>query len=103
MKKEIHFYESVLNVPFVVDIIFNGWYETQCAIQCNKEYIITTQMGLLSTSLFEMGYRIFVHPQAGDAYEIKLGANTCADREIREAHNLFHMWRAGVFCAHSCE
>lgn len=100
--KEIHFYERELHVPADVPYC-KGWYETKQEIQNNVPRIITTQMGLMSLDLIDKGYQIFVHPAEGDSYEIKLGSNTCTDKEIRRAHNIFKMWEAGAFCLRTDE
>lgn len=93
MNKEIHFYVYGEKLP-----VFHSWEETEAQIKNGKSYIKTTQMGLLSTKLFDFGYRIFVHESYDDAYEIVLGSgNERTDKEIRMAHNLFKMWEAGSF------
>lgn len=53
------------------------------------------QMGLFSTRLFELGYRIFIHESPLRQYEIKLGGdNARTNREIKMGHNLFKMWKS---------
>ena len=78
--------------------VLHGWVETVREINSNSPYIFTTQMGLLSTKLFELGYRIFVaNSKDENPFEIRLGSNDCTDREVRMGHNLFKMWQNGEF------
>ena len=91
---EIHFYES--GDFCSADVLLHcDWVGSELAIG-SEEVIHTTQMGLLESRLFDLGYRIFVHTYNG-MYEIKLGQNDCTDKEIRKEHNLFKMWLAGAF------
>lgn len=93
MKKEIHFYEYDKEEP-----IFCSWNTTQNQIKIGKSIIHTTQMGLLSTELFELGYRIFIHESKTEFYEIIFGSqNERTNREIKMGHNLFKMWESGEF------
>ena len=93
---EIHFYESQQSLPTNVDQYY-GWVDTVGAIIGGVEKIHTTQMGLLSTKLFEDRYRIFVHSCDGEMYEIKLGQNENTGRVIKMKNNLFNLWRTGEF------
>lgn len=94
--KEIHFYEYN-DTREELDMI-HSWNDTMEAIGISKVNINTTQMGLLSTDLFSLGYKIFVHESSEESYEIVLGDdNTRTNRTIRVAHNLFKMWRANEF------
>lgn len=93
---EIHFYDSQLNFPADVDQYY-GWVDTIRAINSEVKKIHTTQMGILTTLLFEHGYKIFIHPYDADPYEIKLGVNDCTMREIRMGNNLFNLWQSGEF------
>ena len=71
-EKEIHFYERDLDVPADKPYC-RCWYETERVVQNGAPYIITTQMGFLSTNLIEAGYRVFIHPANGVQYEIRRG------------------------------
>ena len=86
---EIHFYEDESACKNCI----HGWSETVNAISSKQPIIRTTQMGLLGTYLFQKGYRIFL----GDDTEIKLGINKCTDREIKEGHDLFRLWKNSEF------
>lgn len=94
---EIHFYEDADRCPDGV-ILHCDWVGTQRAIDERCPYIDTTQMGLLSTTLLHFGYRVFIHPQRGDSYEITFqGDEADPDRSVRLAQNMFRMWAGGVF------
>lgn len=101
---EIHFYESIYTLVnregsiSGTDVYYTSWCETEEAINKGQKIIRTTQMGMLSTALFEKGYRVFVHPKDERPCEIVLGdKNTHTYRQIRIGHNLFNLWLAGEF------
>ena len=58
----------------------------------------TFQVCTISTHLFDLGYRIFVHySEIEPPFEITLGDCEKIDREIRMAHNLEKMLISGAF------
>ena len=94
--KEIHFYEYHDNR---IELnMHHSWNATQEAIDNGERIINTTQMGLLSTDLVPLGYRLFVHESPKESYEIVIGGpNTRTDKALRMEHNLFKMWKANAF------
>lgn len=92
MSKEIHF-----NSVSYDDNTLITYDETLRAIKKEEPYIETVQMALLSTDLIKQGYKVFVRDADGE-YEITLGGG--CDRtakELRIAHNIERMWKAGSF------
>ena len=104
-QKEIHFYENeheaslnTLKPLMQQKTFYYGYYDTEQAIYDNINIIHTLQMCCLDTSLFKLGYRVFIHENEESVYEIKLGTeNERTNREIRISHNLFKMWLNGEF------
>lgn len=95
--KEIHFYVDAIALALTSEQVLCTWEDTESEILCDSPVIHTTQMGLLSTELFEHDYHIFIH-NGFRQVEIKLGDNSpITKREIRMGHNLFHLWRGGEF------
>lgn len=92
MPKEIHF-----NSVSYDDNTLITYDETLRAIKREEPYIETVQMALLSTDLIKQGYKVFVRDADGE-YEITLG-DGCdrTDKELRIAHNIERMWKAGSF------
>lgn len=90
--KEFHLF--LYDPPY--EIIQSDYYSTLWSIEEEDEKIVSTQVILCTTKLFELGYRIFVHDFKG-IYEIKLGKNDCTNREIKMSHNLPKLILNGEF------
>ena len=70
--------------------------EIEAAIKLKKD-IDTYLVCMISTDLFNKGYRIFVHDDVHDKFEITLGSCDRTDRELRMGHNLEKMLLSGAF------
>ena len=97
--KEFHLW---LELPGAIiqdkkDNITYTYTDTLILINRGFENIHTTQVILCTTDLFEKGYRIFVHDNNYETYEIKLGVNEQTGREIRMGHCLYKLILSGEF------
>lgn len=94
MDKEIHFWFN----PFYPEgTTIVRYFPTEDAIRVGKSPIHTTQVCLCKGSLFDRGYRIFIHPSDGKTFEIVEGGTAPDGREIKRSHNLFNLLVCGVF------
>lgn len=92
-EKSFHLYMDVDDTRYIL----HSYVKTKDAIDNEFPVIMTTQVCLCKTSLFEKGYRIFVYPKVGERFEITLGKCECTDKEIRMAHSLDKMLLNGAF------
>ena len=83
--------------PFDRKGLLTTYDEVEQAVQNGVEFIDTSQIVTCTTDLFRKGYRIFVHPNPFDGYEIKLGKNDRTSREIKMGHCLYKLILAGEF------
>ena len=93
---EIHFYEQKPHWMSDGDI-YVDYVSTDEAIKKKETFIETTQMHLLSTSLFLDGYKVFIHYAKGDVYEVELYKSRTPNHiEIRPSKNLRALWASGA-------
>ena len=92
---EIHFYEQAPqteNSKLYIDYVM-----TNKAIEEKVDFIETTQMHFLSTSLLLKGYRVFIHYAKGDVYEVELyKSRTPNHMVITPSKNIRAMWASGA-------
>lgn len=92
---EIHFYEQAPqteNSKLYIDYV-----TTNKAIEDKVDFIETTQMHFLSTSLLLKGYRVFIHYAKGDVYEVELyKSRTPNHMVITPSKNIRAMWASGA-------
>lgn len=88
---EYHWYEDYWAMPRNLPKghqFFIGYYQAQRAKRFRVENIHTDQSCFLSTALFDLGYRVFLHFKSGVVTEIKLGDNPPPLRRIERGMNL---------------
>lgn len=49
------------------------------------------------------GYRLFIHPQIGEPFEITLGKCSNTNREIKPETNILHLLLSGEFDTEDCK
>lgn len=49
------------------------------------------------------GYRLFIHPQIGEPFEITLGKSANTSREIKPETNILHLLLSGEFDTDECK
>ena len=96
--KEYHWYEDYWVMPWNLPRghqFFIGFYQAQRAIKYRVEFIHTDQSCFLSTHLFDLGYRVFIHFKSGVVTEVKLGENSPPIGKIEHAMNLERLLLSG--------
>ena len=97
MNKEFHWFENIDDMPKNNTNIKLGHLATGLAIEENNSIIYSDQLFYFNTTTITKGYKIFAHFNGNETVEVKLGINTCTNREIRINHNLPKMLIAGEF------
>lgn len=92
---EIHFYEQAPQTG--KSKLYIDYITTNKAIEEKTDFIETTQMHLLSTTLLIDGYRVFIHYAKGDIYEVELYKSRTPNHiEITPSKNLRGLWASGA-------
>lgn len=94
--KKIYFYLNYIDVP---DICLT-YEETDRALNKGKECIYTTSMAHFSFDLIERGYDIYLcyrDKKVKIEPHMDLSGNGEPCKDLRFAHNIFKMFRAGIF------
>ena len=88
---EYHWYEDYWAMPRNPPKghqFFIGYYQAQRVKRFRQENIHTDQSCCLSTALFDLGYRVFLHFKSGVVTEVKLGDYPPPRRRIERGMNL---------------
>jgi hypothetical protein len=95
-QKELHVWLSSNHNDLEAGML-NSLDEALNALIHNEEKVNTTQTHCFSTEWIEKGYHLFAHFLDDTVIEIKLGKNTCTNKEICVAHNIEKMLLANAF------
>lgn len=105
--KEIHFYKDTedelveLGKALCEEYGFKDFYrshnDTMREIKRENPTIHTYAISALDmTGLLDRGYKIFLH-ENGRVGELRLGATSLTDKELRIGHNAARIWIGGGF------
>lgn len=80
-------------------------YSGVCIALMTKLPIIRTKNVIFADTkiITKYGYRLFIHPQVGKAFEITLGKCANTKREIKPETNLLHLLLSGEFNTENCK
>lgn len=95
---EFHWYEDYWDMPRNLPRghhFFIGYYQAQRALRHRAKNIHTDQSCFLTTTLFDHGYRVFLHFKSGIMTEIKLGDNPLPIGRIERGVNLERLLLSG--------
>ena len=98
--REFHLYFDDFGDDEGVGECFYTYAETYWAIFKEKDHIIRTgQLSLCTPALWDLNFRIFVHPQEGfgEVFEIFVGSETFDGKEIRKSNAIDRMLMNGGF------
>jgi hypothetical protein len=94
--KEIHFYKDFKDLQDVIVFAVCHNYAIN-AIKNNEPIIHTTAISALDMAgLLDKGYKIFLH-ENGRVGELRFGATSLTDKELRRGHNAARLWIGGGF------
>lgn len=65
----------------------------------NTQNLVFCDMKIIT----KYGYRLFIHPQVGEPFEITLGKCANTKREIKPETNILHLLLAGEFNTDDCK
>lgn len=65
----------------------------------NTQNLVFCDMKIIT----KYGYRLFIHPQVGEPFEITLGKCANAKREIKPETNILHLLLSGEFDTEDCK
>ena len=65
----------------------------------NTQNLIFADMRIIT----KYGYRLFIHPQIGEPFEITLGKCANTKREIKPETNILHLLLSGEFNTDDCK
>lgn len=96
---------------FHVWFFFNPWIQ-MCNAYCEILECVKEGYGGINTQnlvfcdmkiITKYGYRLFIHPQIGDPFEITLGKCANTKREIKPETNILHLLLSREFDTEDCK
>ncbi|MBR0340797.1 MAG: hypothetical protein IJH64_00830 [Oscillospiraceae bacterium] len=103
--REFHvFFDMKIGEFFYMQNIANIYDTVIGEIKDGIEMIHTANLLFCDMKIItKYGYRLFIHPQIGEPFEITLGKCANTKREIKPETNILHLLLSGEFDTEDCK
>ena len=96
--REFHVWFSKCNCPHY-NLISSVLWLLKRGLNVHTDNLIFADTKIIT----KYGYRLFIHPQIGEPFEITLGKCANTKREIRPETNILHLLLSGEFDTDDCK
>lgn len=102
--KEFHVWFFTPMVRSLLRNYYPSYSDILKCLKCGFETINTLNVAFCDMKIItKYGYRLFIHPQVGEPFEITLGKCANTSREIKPETNILNLLLSGEFNTDDCK